>query len=398
MKRTLTGLTVSLVALAAGSLLSACKVTPTAASANGDTIAISTLNTRLSALDGTVAGQCLLQLEYPQLAGASGEGDGGSGTWQIGFAGTVLSAQVQNLLATQYAASRGISVDAADLTSTQSQYESTLDGEIAAEVQQSSSSGGASACQKADGTDLTGTELLAGLPGDVRGDEIRNQAVDDKLLARGADLSIAAVLNYYAANRPQFAVDCVSQIVTSTQAQAAQVVSQLQAGADFATLARSTSIDTQTATGGGKLGCTPEARVEQALQVSSVTVGSPFSPVQSGGGQWVVYEVTSQTDEPVTSVVAVIRTELLHSTANVRRVSNELVAFAHRSDIAVNPQYGKWQGLTVVAPPTPAPQYLLPAASGSLPIAGGPSTGGTTGGTGAGGTIGGGGASGTPGG
>jgi hypothetical protein len=377
-KRTLTGLAVPLVALVFGSVLSACTVTPTAATANGDTIAVSTLNARLSALDGTVAGQCLLQLEYPQLASSPTEGVGGPGTWQTGFAGTILSNQVGNLLATQYAATKGITVDAADLASVKSEYESTLDGEIAADVQQSSSSGSASACQKADGTSLTGAELLDGLPADVRADEIRSQAVDDTLLTRGADLSIAAVLNYYAANRSQFAVDCVSDIATSTQAQAEQVVSQLQAGADFGSLARSTSIDTQTASNGGQIGCTfTAARVEQALQVPSVTVGSPFTPVQASGGQWVVYEVTGQTVEPVAAVVPVIRSELLHSTPNEQRVSNEVIAFAHHSEVAVNPQYGTWQGLTVVAPPEPAPQYLLPASSTSL--AGAASTGGTGG-------------------
>ncbi len=367
MKRTLSGLAATLVVLASGSVVSACTVTPTAATANGESIAVSTLNTRLSALDGTAAGQCLLQLEYPQLAGTSSEGEGGPGTWQTTFASTILSNQVSNLLAIQYGASKGITVDAADLAAAQSEYESTLDGAISSDLQQSSSSGAASACQGPDGTGLTGRELLSGLPGSVRADDVRSQAVDNKLLARGADLSNSAVLGYYLANRPQFAVDCVSQIITDTQAEAEQIVSRLDAGADFATLARSDSIDTQTAPSGGQLGCSfTAAQVEQDLQVTSITVGSPLTPVQTSGGQWAVYEATSQTVEPVTSVASVIRSELLHSTANVQRVDNELVAFVHRSEVSVNPQYGTWQGLTVVLPPTPAPQYLLPGAPASL--------------------------------
>ncbi len=367
MKRTLSGLAATLVVLATGSVVSACTVTPTAATANGESIAVSTLNTRLSALNGTAAGQCLLQLEYPQLAGTSAEGEGGPGTWQTTFASTILSNQVSNVLAIQYGASKGITVDAADLASAQSEYVSTLDGAISSDLQQSSSTGSASACQGPDGAGLTGQALLSGLPASVRADDVRSQAVDNKLLARGADLSNSAVLAYYLANRPQFAVECVSQIITDTQTQAQQIVSQLNAGADFATLARSDSIDTQTAPNGGQLGCSfTAAQVEQDLQVTSVTVGSPLTPVQTSGGQWAVYEVTSQTVEPVTSVASVIRSELLHSTANVQRVDTELVAFVHRSEISVNPQYGTWQGLTVVVPPTPAPRYLLPGAPASL--------------------------------
>lgn len=367
MKRTLSGLAATLVVLASGAAVSACTVTPTAATANGESIAVSTLNTRLSALDGTAAGQCLLQLEYPQLAGTSAEGDGGPGTWQTSFASTILSNQVSNLLAIQYGASKGITVDAAELAAAQSEYESTLNGAISSDLQQSSSTGAASACAGPDGTGLTGQELLSGLPGSVRADDVRSQAVDDKLLTRGADLSNSAVLAYYLANRPQFAVDCVSQIITDTQAQAEQIVNRLDAGADFATLARSNSIDTQTAPNGGQAGCSfTAAQIEQDLQVTSVSVGSPLTPVQTSGGQWAVYEVTSQTVEPVTSVASVIRSELLHSTANVQRIDNELVAFAHRSEIVVNPQYGTWQGLTVVDPPTPAARYLLPGAPASL--------------------------------
>ncbi len=371
MKRTLSGLAAAFVVLAAGSVVSACRVTPTAATANGDSIAVSTLNSRLSALNGTAAGQCLLQLEYPQLAASSVEG-AGSGTWLTSFASTILSGQVESLLAIQYGASKGITVGAADLAAAQSEYESTLNGAISADVQQSTAAGAASACQGPDGTALTGRALLDALPAGVRTADVRSQAVDDKLLARGADLSNSAVLAYYLANRPQFAVDCVSQIITGTQAQAEQIMSQLGSGADFASLARSNSIDTQTAATGGQLGCRfTAAQVEQDLQVTAITVGSPLTPVQTSGGQWAVYEVTSQTAEPVTAVASVIRSELLHSTPNVQRIDTELAAFARRSEIAVNPQYGTWRGLTVVTPPTPAPRYLLPGASASLATAAG---------------------------
>ena len=60
-----------------------------------------------------------------------------------------------------------------------------------------------------------------------------------------------------------------------------------------------------------------------------------------------------------------VRRELLQATANVDRVSKEIIAFAHRSDVSVDPQYGTWNRLNVVPPVAPPPQFLLPAVSGS---------------------------------
>ena len=219
----------------------------------------------------------------------------------------------------------------------------------------------------------------------LRNSELANQAVDDVLLAHGADLSNAAVLNYYVDNPTQFAIDCVSDIATATQAQAAAIVVKLKAGASFSQEATSSSVDSQTAASGGALGCDyTEARVLQALQLPSVTVGQPVTPIETSSGTWVIYEVTSQTQEPVTSAVAVIRQELLQSTSNVQRVTRELLAYAHRASISVNPQYGTWSGVKVTPPSPPATRYLLPtyastsAGSGSTASTGStPSTGST---------------------
>ena len=114
----------------------------------------------------------------------------------------------------------------------------------------------------------------------------------------------------------------MSLIATDTEAQANQLVAQLNAGASFATVAKASSLDTQTAANGGALGCTyTQAEVEQALQLQSITVGQPIAPVQDPStGQWVIYEVTSQTSSRCRRP-SVIRRELLQATANVDRVS-----------------------------------------------------------------------------
>jgi hypothetical protein len=140
-KRQLSGAAAAIAIVAAGVLASACDITPPAATANGATISTATLNTQLQTLETTTAGGCLLQLENAQLAATSGEGAGGPGTFSMTFANTVLNSQVGALLAGQYAASKGITVTSADLATAETDYQSTLSGEINAAVQQASSSG-----------------------------------------------------------------------------------------------------------------------------------------------------------------------------------------------------------------------------------------------------------------
>ena len=271
------------------------------------------------------------------------------------------------LLAEQYAMSKGLTVSSADLSTARSDFEATLDGEISEAVQESTSTGTTSFCESARGTSLTGVELLNGLPKSVTEAQVLNQAFDEKLLADGADLSTDAVLEYYAANKSEFTVDCVSRIVTGSESAANQVVAQLKAGASFATLAKSSSIDTQTAANGGSLGCSyTQAAVDQDLEQQNVPLDQPTTPVQnSGTGQWFIYEVTSQTLEPLSAVQSVVRRELLQTTTNVDRVSKEIVAFAHRSTVSIDPRYGTWDRAQIVPPVAPPPQYLLAAVSGS---------------------------------
>ncbi len=361
-KRISAGLLAVLAVLATGAATSACTVSPVAASVNGDTISVSSLNTQLDALSQTTAGQCLLSLKFPDSVSLATQGTGGTGTYSTDYASTILGTSVYNLLAVQYAEAHGLHVTAADLDAAESAYESTLSGAIQSQAQQDSSLGGTSSCAESSGTLLTGEQVLAGLPGEVRDVEITNQAVETLLLARGADLSDAAILGYYVANPTDFTLDCVGVIVVASQATADTVYNQLNAGASFASLAASTSIDAKTAESGGQLGCNfPESEVVQSLQVSSVTVGKAVTPEVTSSGDWEIFEVTSGTLLPVTEVTSEIREELLETTANRDRISNEVLAFSKHASIDINPQYGSWTRAQIVPPATPPAKYLLPS-------------------------------------
>ena len=109
-KRQLSGAVAALAVITSGALASACQVTPTAASAAGASISVDSLNTQLHTLETTVAGGCLLQLENANLTTLVGEGTGGPGTYSMTFTNAVLNNQVGDLLAQQFAASKGITV------------------------------------------------------------------------------------------------------------------------------------------------------------------------------------------------------------------------------------------------------------------------------------------------
>ncbi len=182
-------------------------------------------------------------------------------------------------------------------------------------------------CGQANGSPFTGKTLLAGLPAGVRETEVANQAVEQYLLARGADLSDAAVLAYYTANPTQFVEDCVSVIQTTAQSTATAAYDSLKSGTSFTSAAATAAADPAGSARSGQAGCLSEASLQSQLQLTSVAVGQPVGPIQSNG-TWEVFVVTSRTPVPVEQAAASIRLILTQATANQERVSKELLSFA----------------------------------------------------------------------
>ncbi|MHB8430506.1 MAG: peptidylprolyl isomerase [Acidimicrobiales bacterium] len=362
-----------LVAAVVGVVASSCSVTPSAASANGQDISTARLNADLRTLQQTPAGNCLLQLEDPTFSLQSIRGTGGPGTYSVNYAKAVLGNQLEMVLAGQLADSFGIRVTPSQLATARTDLASLLTGQISSLVQQAQAQGTVSYCAVGNGTSLTGAELLAGLPAPLRYQEIHNQAVNEGLLARGADLSSRAVSAYYRKNLAQFTAACVSVIVTSSQATAQQLVGQLNGGTPFASVAKASSIDVQTAANGGSIGCTfTLAAVEQSLQQDSITVGSPLAPVQDPStGEWVIYEVTAETVVPLGQARPAVLRQMLETSANVRRVNAELAVFARHADVFVDPRYGTWTESGIVAPRPPPTRFVSGVLTGGSGTPGG---------------------------
>ncbi|HEX3841329.1 MAG TPA: peptidylprolyl isomerase [Acidimicrobiales bacterium] len=366
MKRLLTLCTLSIVGLGGGLLASACNVTPPAATVNGTTVSVSSLNDQLRTFDSTQVGRCLLTAETGQITPFQTAGAGGSGTYDMAFADSILENTVGNQLASQLAASKGLTITAADLQTAQQNFEASLSGEISAAAQQASQSGTGTYCVATSGQALTGTQVMSALPASIRNALIANNAVDEKLLADGANISDAAIASYYAANQASFTTDCVSWIVTGSQDLANSYVAQIKGGAAFADIAKANSLDTQTAPNGGSLGCTfTQSQVLQALQISSAKVGTPIGPIQDpSSGAWEIYAVTSQTVAPLSQVRSGVIQQLLQTSANGNRIAKEIQAFARRSAVSIDPQYGQWKNQGVVAPVAPPAKYLLASVTG----------------------------------
>ena len=386
MKRIPLGLA-TLAVLAAGATSSACNAAPTAASVNGTTISVASLNTQLANLTTTTPGQCLLSLNAGQALDLSGRGTGGSGTYQLSLAAAVLDNRVYNLLAGQYLVGHAVRITNQDRAQAESAFASILGGEISAQAQQAASVNGTAACVKADGSPYTGASLLAALPAELRDNELTDQTIEQYLLAKAANLTPRSLLAYYLANPKQFVTVCASAIETPDQATAETAYKSLKAGTPLAQVAATAAANPAIQSRSGQAGCAAEAEVLQQLQVPSVTAGQPIPPVQSSG-VWIVYTVTSQTPVPLTRAAFAISQILTRTTANQRKVTATVLGFARTSSVEVNPQYGSWTGARIATPTPPKTRYLLPfyATTVTLPAANAPAlspvtgTSGTTGG------------------
>ncbi len=356
-----------LLVAGAGLVASSCTVTPVAVTVGNSSVSTASINGQLANLTQSAAGACLLQLEHQGQTPSDVVGSGYSGTYGMAVANQVVSNEAENLLTQQYAASKGIAVTPDQLAAAKTDYQDILSGEISTAAQSSASSGVSGSCTQADGQPFTGAQLVHELPSSLVDDRVRNQAVEEALLAHGADLSPSAVARYYLANHSLFTQDCVSRIASSSQTASQQLVDQLNAGASFSALAMAHSIDSSTAAQGGSLGCNiTDSQVLQGLNIPSTSVGVPIGPLQdTTSGEWLIYEVTSQVVEPFDQATPLIRRELLFVTSNEQRVGAELRAFARTTSVYVNPQYGTWRGLTVVPPTPPPAQYLLASSLGS---------------------------------
>lgn len=165
---------------------------------------------------------------------------------------------------------------------------------------------------------------------------------DDDLTRHAAQLRAAAL-----ATCPSHRF--VAHILVSSQADALAIAGQLQAGADFATLARQHSIDTGSAAQGGELGCLDNQQFVTGFEQVAQTqpVGQVSAPVQTQYG----FHLILVRDQP--------------QTADLQGLAlSAVLGLARGAHVSVDPRYGTWdrrngrvippRGLTSGAAPAPS--------------------------------------------
>lgn len=129
------------------------------------------------------------------------------------------------------------------------------------------------------------------------------QAVENQLFAKvtkKATVSDAQVTVAFTANQSALSVPeqrTIAHIVVASQDAANSIITQLQGGASFATLAQQSSLDTSTKAQGGALGTMGAAQLSSPFGPAAFAAQAnvPFGPIQEQGGAWDVGLVTTVT-------------------------------------------------------------------------------------------------------
>ncbi|MGH9282621.1 MAG: peptidylprolyl isomerase [Acidimicrobiales bacterium] len=182
----------------------------------------------------------------------------------------------------------------------------------------------------------------------------------------------ATIKEFYDANREAFDQTCVRHILVGTEAAAAGIKGRLDAGEDFATIARAESTDNQVGGGsaqnGGDLGCLPKGSLvpEFEAAMDALQPGQVSGPVQTTFGFHVI-QVIERRAVSLEEATPQIRETLQSQSPNpVGLFVNEAMT---KGDIKVNPRYGEF--VTEPSPGVRAPK-LLDAAGTSVPAQRGP--------------------------
>lgn len=321
------GVTRLLPLLAASAVaLSACSTSPYAAIVNGQRVSVSSLNTELAQVSANKSFLKQIQSSQGSIYGT------GKGTYSSAFTAQILNRRVSVILVDQELAHLHLRVGA------QQQV-------LALGVAESGFGGAA---------------VFSQFPPSYRAQLIQDTAAIDTLEAHlvGRSLTVGAIGSYYHSHQAALTEYCASQIVTSTQAQAAALRKTISGGTPFASVAQASSQDPSTAANGGAIGCGMITDYQEALgssfasTVGSLAVNTVSQPVQVPAG-YALIEVTSKGVPPESSVVAVIVNSILGSQGQ-SLLGLEVQRLARAAKITINPTYGSMSvtaGRVGVVPP-----------------------------------------------
>ena len=141
----------------------------------------------------------------------------------------------------------------------------------------------------------------------------------------------------------------VSHILLESEAEARAVKQQLDAGADFATLARSASSDSQSARLGGALGCADGQQFVEpfATAVATQPIGVVSDPVTTQFGSHLILV----SDQPPAALVQQLATQVV-------------LGRSRGAAVHIDPRYGTWDRANGVVVPPGAPAAAAQPSTG----------------------------------
>lgn len=176
------------------------------------------------------------------------------------------------------------------------------------------------------------------------------------------------IAQFYEANKQAFDRTCVRHILVADKAAADAIKARLDAGEDFAAIARAESTDNQVPGGsaekGGDLGCVSanELVPEFSQAMNTLPVGGTSGPVESQFGFHII-QVTERKTLPLEEAAAEIRPVLEQQAPDPIQVYvNDALK---KAEIKVNPRYGRFE--REPRPGVKAPKLLEPSTSTPAP-------------------------------
>ncbi|MGH9030279.1 MAG: peptidylprolyl isomerase [Acidimicrobiales bacterium] len=349
--------------LCLGVLGTGCDVSPPAATVNGATITQTQLNAELTDVVTTSHTgsyvRCFLELQQnlpSSLAGAGGN------TVSTQLASSVLSTMILNELISQDLVNHRVVLTASDRTAARSDLE--------AELQSSAASGEAPSC------DISGTQLIAGLPTGFANEAVHLQAEEEQLsvVLGHISLSTSVLDRYYKSHPTDFAEVCLSDIAVGTQTEAQSIRNSITSGSTtFGEAARQDSEDTSSASNSGAIPCMLLSGLQNSPVLSAI---SPLAPGQvsqpvsvstnTGQTAWLLLQLNGRPELPFAQSRTLIRQILLGGEGT--KLSSEIERITKSAHVAVDPRYGTWSHLRGVSAPAPPPaKYVLAPAADTPP-------------------------------
>lgn len=336
---------------------------------NGTQISESSLQSELQQISSNSSVRCAIGLLTGQTVPAHGAGDS---TVPTKVADTVLDQQIEQVLYDQ---------DLARLhTSVGTVYTSFVREELPQFL--TPASGTSSPCG------LSGSDLVAALPSWFVNQEVNFLSAQARLSTAldHTDIGPAGVDAYYDSStaKSQFAEVCLDALAASDQSAAKAARLKILAGASFASVVRSSSINGTPAlvqegfTLTGALPCIPAVDLvddlpnwAEALILVNQRIGYPTAAFldssqadQGGTNDWLVISLVRKQEAPLDQQIILDIQGTLLSQSESDLASEQTRLLAHAS-VTVDPQFGSWNpgkagsAPEVAAPPLPKSEFLL---------------------------------------